>query len=71
LFAGNFLGDNAQSIVGNAAGSAFFMNQGGIVVTLASAPSTISAGEPYPERAPGAYGRHCHHAYASLTVVIQ
>ncbi len=43
LFAGNFLGDNAQSIVGNAAGSAFFMNQGGTVVTLASAASTISA----------------------------
>jgi Bacterial Ig-like domain (group 3)/FG-GAP-like repeat len=43
LFAGNFLGDNAQSIVGNAAGSAFFMNQGGTVVTLASTPSTISA----------------------------
>jgi hypothetical protein len=43
LFAGNFLGDNTQSIVGNAAGSAFFMNQGGTVVTLASAPSTISA----------------------------
>jgi hypothetical protein len=42
LFAGNFLGDNAQSIVGDAAGSAFFMNQGGTVVTLASAPSTIS-----------------------------
>jgi hypothetical protein len=43
LFAGNFLGDNAQSIVGNAAGSAFFMNQGGTVVTLASTASTISA----------------------------
>jgi hypothetical protein len=43
LLAGNFLGDNAQSIVGNAAGSAFFMNQGGTVVTLASTPSTISA----------------------------
>jgi hypothetical protein len=43
LFAGNFLGDNTQSIVGNAAGSAFFMNQGGTVVTLGSAPSAISA----------------------------
>ncbi|HEY3989455.1 MAG TPA: FG-GAP-like repeat-containing protein, partial [Acidobacteriaceae bacterium] len=43
LFAGNFLGDNTQSIVGDAAGSAFFMNQGGTVVTLASAASTISA----------------------------
>ncbi|HEY1994203.1 MAG TPA: FG-GAP-like repeat-containing protein [Edaphobacter sp.] len=43
LFAGNFLGDNTQSIVGEAAGSAFFMNQGGTVVTLASAPLTISA----------------------------
>jgi hypothetical protein len=43
LFAGNFLGDNGQSIVGNAAGSAFFMNQGGTMVTLASTPSTIVA----------------------------
>ena len=43
LFAGNFLGDNTQSIVGNAAGSAFFMNQGGTVATLASASSTITA----------------------------
>jgi hypothetical protein len=43
LFAGNFLGDNAQSVVGDAAGSAFFMNQGGTLVTLGSTPSTISA----------------------------
>lgn len=43
LFAGNFLGDNTQSIVGDAAGSAFFMNEGGTQVTLYSAASTISA----------------------------
>lgn len=43
LFAGNFLGDNAQSVIGDAAGSAFFMNQGGTLVTLTSASSTISA----------------------------
>ncbi|HTF69946.1 MAG TPA: FG-GAP-like repeat-containing protein, partial [Edaphobacter sp.] len=43
LFAGNFLGDNTQSVISNAAGSAFFMNQGGTLVTLTSTPSTLSA----------------------------
>lgn len=43
LFAGNFLGDNTQSVVGDAAGSAFFMNQGGTLVTLTPTSSTLSA----------------------------
>ena len=45
LAAGNFLGDNAQSLIAGIPGSgaALVMNLGGTVVTLASASSTITA----------------------------
>jgi hypothetical protein len=45
LAAGNFLGDNTQSLIAAIPGAAaaLVMNQGGTVVTLASTPSTISA----------------------------
>ncbi len=45
-FAGNFLGDNTQSILaGSGQGTAFFMNQGGTSVTLASAPPSPISGQ--------------------------
>jgi hypothetical protein len=45
LAAGNFLGDNAQSLIAGipGAGAALVMNQGGTLVTLTSTPSTLSA----------------------------
>jgi hypothetical protein len=45
LAAGNFLGDNTQSLIAGIPGSAaaLVMNQGGTLVTLTSTPSTISA----------------------------
>ena len=45
LAAGNFLGDNTQSLIAGIPGSAdaLVINQGGTLVTLASAASTISA----------------------------
>lgn len=45
LAAGNFLGDNTQSLIAGIPGSgaALVMNQGGTLVTLTSTPSTLSA----------------------------
>jgi hypothetical protein len=45
LAAGNFLGDNTESLIAAIPGAAaaLVINQGGTVVTLASTPSTISA----------------------------
>ncbi|WP_263360035.1 FG-GAP-like repeat-containing protein [Acidicapsa ligni] len=47
LFAGNFLGDNTQSIVGFSeylGGTAFFMNQGGTSLTVTASPSPVAGG---------------------------
>lgn len=47
LFAGKFLGDNTQSIVGFSeygGGTAFFMNQGGTSLTITASPNPVTAG---------------------------
>jgi Bacterial Ig-like domain (group 3)/FG-GAP-like repeat len=48
VFAGNFLGDNTQSILSFSSyggGTAFFMNQGGTSLTLSASPSNATSGQ--------------------------
>src|SRR5262249_6101503 len=48
VFAGNFLGDNTQSILSfstNGGGTAFFMNQGGTSLALIASSSSTTSGQ--------------------------
>lgn len=48
VLAGNFLGDNTQSIISfstNSGGTAFFMNQGGTSLSLSASPSSVTSGQ--------------------------